>query len=175
MLQKHLPFDSIGHAGNAVQHIANGIGLLHRVATGFAGHERSFEGNEVLAALFDVLGEALVAHFTNVAIGVVAVGKEHHAHVQAAFKQQVGTAQRGFDTGRVAVVQHRHIIRVPLDEPDLTFGERSARRSHHVLDAALVQAEHVEVAFYQVADFLGPDGLPGLKQPVQHVGLVVNI
>ena len=54
-----------------------------------------------------------------------------------------------------------------MNQTNLTFGERGARRSHHILHAALVHGNDVRVAFHQIGAAGTHNGGLGLKKPIE--------
>ena len=108
-------------------------------------------------------------------VGIVSVRQQHDPHVQAVFQDHVDPAQRGFDAGAVAVVDHRHVAREAADQPDLPVRQRGARRGDHVFDSGLVHRDDVRVTFDQDTAILLRDRPFGEIDSVQDVAFVVHL
>ena len=79
------------------------------------------------------------------------------------------------DACRVAVVEHRDVLRVAFHEAYLFRCQRGATAGYHVLYANLVHSQHVEVAFHQDALVLFGDGALGKVDAIEGLLLVVDL
>ena len=82
-------------------------------------------------------------------------------------KKHVNASQTRLDAGSIAIVEYGDVVREAVNQTNLTFGERGARRSHHILHAALVHGNDVRVAFHQIGAAGTHNGGLGLKKPIE--------
>ena len=101
--------------------------------------------------------------------------QHHHAHVHTFRQNHIRSTQGGMDARRITVVEHGDVLRVTLDEADLLHCQRGAAAGHHILDADLVHAQHVEIAFHEDTFVLAGDGVFGKIDTVKRLLLVVNL
>ena len=76
--------------------------------------------------LLDVFYVFFSIVFAGKTVGVVAVGQEQHFYVHTFLQQHIDTAQRGFDAGGVAVVEHCQVVGEAVDEAYLLIRKRCA-------------------------------------------------
>ena len=79
-----------------------------------------------------------------------------------------------FDTGRIAVVEHGHVVGEAVYHLDLLCGQRRTRRGYHILHTALVHGDNVGITFHQEAAVLLHDGLLGEVDAIEFVALVID-
>ncbi len=107
-------------------------------------------------------------------VGVVLGGQPHHPHVHSLGQDHVDSAQRCVDTRRIAVVDHRDVLREALQQADLLGGERRAGRGHYVLHTGLVHGDHVRVTLHHDGYVLLLDGPLGEEEAIELVFLAVD-
>ena len=108
-------------------------------------------------------------------IGVLRLGQQHHAHVHALLQDHVDTAQRGVNARRIAVVDHRDILRKAVQQAYLLRRKRRAGRRHDVLDPCLMHRDHVGVSFDHDGEILLLNGLLGEIETVKFAFLTVYL
>ena len=100
------------------------------------------------------------AVLAGIGIGIIPVRNQYDLDVQPFFEGQADATLGCMDTRSVAVEHQHQVLRIFVDDPDLVHGEGSAAGGHDVRYAQLVHAQHVEIAFDDVAaalaDHLGP-------------------
>ena len=108
-------------------------------------------------------------------IGVLRLGQQHHAHVHALLQDHVDTAQRGVNARRIAVVDHRDILRKAVQQAYLLRRKRRAGRRHDVLDPCLMHRNHIGVSFDHDGEILLLNGLLGEIEAVKFAFLAVYL
>ena len=108
-------------------------------------------------------------------IGVLRLGQQHHAHVHALLQDHVDTAQRGVNARRIAVVDHRDILRKAVQQAYLLRRKRRAGRRHDVLDPCLMHRDHIGVSFDHDGEILLLNGLLGEIETVKFAFLAVYL
>ena len=164
----------VGDHGDALHDGVDGLGLAHGIALGVLHQQFGLEHQEVLGGVAQEGLHFAAGAAAGEAVGVLALGEEHHLHMQALLQHQVDAAQAGLDAGGVAVVEDGDVRGVALDQPHLLHGEAGAAAGHGVGDPGLVQADHVGVALHQEAGVLLGDGLLGEVDAVERAALVVE-
>ena len=101
-----------------------------------------------------------------IAVRVFAVRQQHHIDVEPFLQEHIYTAQRGVNTGGVAVIEHRNITREPLNQPYLRLRQRRSATRHHILDPALVHGDDVHLTLHQIAHICTRNSLLGLEKTV---------
>ena len=61
--------------------------------------------------------------FSSIGIRIVAVWKQNDFYVQSFFKDEISTAQRSFDTRRIAIVEYCYVFGVAPNQSDLLYGK----------------------------------------------------
>ena len=160
---------------NALHDVGNQRRFAQRVARRLGQQQPGLERDEIFLVRQDEIAQFGRVVLAGERVGVVPVRQQHDPHVQTVFQDHVDPAQRGFDAGAVAVVDHRHVAREAADQPDLPVRQRGARRGDHVFDPGLVHRDDVRVTFDQDAAVLLRDRPFGEIDSVQDVAFVVDL
>ncbi len=107
-------------------------------------------------------------------VGILGFGQQHDPHVHALLEDHVDTAQGGADARRVAVVDHRDVLREAAQQADLVGRERRAGRCDDVLDTGLVHRDHVGITLDHDGVVLLLDRLLGEEEAVEFALLAVD-
>ena len=100
---------------------------------------------------FDVLAEFVGVVSAGKAVGIFAIGQQHHLHVHPLLQQHVDAAKRGVDAGAVAVVENGDVRREAMNLADLSRRERRAARGYDILKPCLVHRHHVGISLHEEA------------------------
>ncbi len=84
-------------------------------------------------------------------VGIVSVGKKQNLYVEPLAQQHVDTAQRGLDTGGVAVVYDCDVVGKSMYQPNLAVGKRRARRGHNILNTTLMHRDDIKISLDKYA------------------------
>ena len=150
------------------------LGAFQRVVARPVHEGFRLELDDIHSVLLQIILQFRVAVSLGKRVGVFAVGQQHGLHVQSGGQQHVDTPQRGLDAGIVAIVQHRDIVGLALNQLDLSVGEGGARRGHHILHTRLRHGNHIGITFHQIHIVALANGTAGEIEAVQHVALVVD-
>ena len=166
--------DGVGDLDDGLHHVADQRRLADRIVLRLAHQQLCLEGDEV-----DLVFQHVAAHLVGrmaagEGVGVVLGRQPHHPHVHSLGQDHVDSAQRCVDTRRIAVVDHRDVLREALQQADLLGGERRAGRGHHVLHTGLVHGDHVRVTLHHDGYVLLLDGPLGEEEAVELVFLAVD-
>ncbi len=74
-----------------------------------------------------VFPERRAAQFPGIAVGVFTFRQQHDPHIQPFLQYNVNATDRRPDACRVAVEQHRNVVREPAHQPDLLLGQSRPR------------------------------------------------
>src|SRR5690606_21784177 len=91
------------------------------------------------------------------------------------FQYQVQSTQGSLDSSFIAIVKNGNIFSEPPDQPDLLYGQRSSGRSYDILNSRSVQGNDIRITFHQKAYILLSYFVPGLKNPVQNLSLMIYV
>ena len=140
----------------------------------FFGKQGRLELDEIAGVLLQVGLDGLAGVLPGKAVGVFPFREGADAHVHALFQNQVDAPQGSPQAGRIPVEEDHDVLGEPPYQPDLLRGQGGAARGHHILDAALVQLDHVGIPLYQVAEVFAGNGLFGVVNAIEHPAFVVD-
>ena len=165
----------VGNDGYGVDHVLDEPCAAYGVVGGVLHQQLGLELDEVGLVVGDELQEVFGRVRLGERVGVFAVGQQDDLDVHAFGQNHVDAAQRRLDAGRVAVVEHRHVLGEAADELYLALRQRRAAGGHHVGYAGLVHADDVGVALDEEAA-VAPHYLGlGVVDAVDDAALVVEL
>ncbi len=107
-------------------------------------------------------------------IGIFSGRKTHNLNVHFFRQKQPDTTQRRLYAGGIGIVDKGDIVGKATHSPYLPFGERSTRRSHHVLHPRLVHRYNIQISLHHDA-FVGlAYRILSLIETIQLLVLVVD-
>ena len=162
----HLARDQVRNDGDRRGDILDERRAFLGIITRVLAQQRRLEADEVRLIFLYVADKFRRIVALCVAVGVFAVGQQHHLHVKALLEEHVDTAQRRVDTRRIAVVQHGDITREALDKPYLGLRQCRSATGDDILYTRLVHRDDVHLALYQIAHVRPRDSLFGLEKTV---------
>ena len=167
--------DGVGNERHAVadvlRHLRHGIGvegidILHQGT--------DLEGDEVLHIRLEVRLRLFAGMLPAERVGVLAFGQGENAHIHALEQQEVDALDGCRDAGIVGVEHQDTVAGEALDDADVLGGEGGARCGDDVLEACLRHAEHIDIAFDDVAEVLPRHLVLGFEQAIGEVRLVID-
>ena len=108
-------------------------------------------------------------------VGVEAGREVRDPHLEPLLEQEIERPHRGRRARGISVVRDDRLLRMPVQEPHLSRGERRAERRHHVIEPPLNQCRGVEITFDDDCVTLAADGLPREVETIEMVPLYVRL
>ena len=117
---------------------------------------------------------AFVYKVVGVNLGAIGARKRKYARRNSLGQDNFQTSEGCLLAGCVSVEYQVGGVGVSGKNARVRFGQCRSRGCHHVRDAALIQANHVEVAFHDNHRVFFRDALAALMQTEQNIALVVQ-
>ena len=76
--------------------------------------------------------------FSGKRVGVIAIGQQDCAYIQSFPQNHVDSAQGGFDSGTISIINDGYILCKTADQANLPFGEGGTGRGNHIFNSRLV-------------------------------------
>src|SRR5215217_2998952 len=102
-------------------------------------------------------------------------GKAQDTKVEFQVRGRGGGPLYGLLPRRIGIEEDVDPVRVAAERTQVTLGGRRTERGHGVLDARLVEHEHVGVALYDERGPLPAHGLRNLREAVEQITLVEDL
>ena len=132
LLDIFLPFNHVRNKGNGAHHLLEDFCLADGVVLNVFQQHACLESDEILLMVVEVLLQLRRAVFLGVAVRVLAVGKQDHAHMHTLFEQQAHGTEGSLDARGVAIVEDGDVGCIAFDEAYLVDGEGGAAGGHGV-------------------------------------------
>ena len=93
--------------------------------------------NEILFVGLDIVYKLFCGMLSCKRVGVVAIGEKHYFDVEPLLQKHVDTAERSMYARRIAIVEDGYVVRKPMNQANLLFGEGCAATADYVFDTCL--------------------------------------
>ena len=171
----HLAHDGVGNHGDTLHDVGYERGALQRIVAAIGEQEVGLKTDEIHLMAIDVFLKLLSGMLAGEAVGVVAVWQEEHLDFHSFAKKHVDAAQAGLYAGHVAIIEDGDIVGEAVNQPDLSFCQRCARRGHDVFNTALVHRNDVRISLHQETAALLDNSVLRQIETVEFVALMINL
>ena len=122
-----IPYNGFRYDGNASYDIRNQFRAFDRISSRVFHQKVGLEADEIFLVLTDECLEFFRIMFAGEGVRVVSVRKQAYFDVHAFFQQHIDSADRGFDTGYVTVIEYGNVIGETVDQTNLSRRQCGAR------------------------------------------------